>query len=126
MVGSSMKARKTYLQMVQNVQFTGHLPKLTWMDDLVISFTEKDAQRLHHPHDDALVINLTIANFNIQRVRVDNRSSANILYYLAFQQMRISKERLIPSNVPLIGFGGTKVMLVRSITLPITIGTYPQ
>ena len=124
MVGSSRKARKTYLQMVQNVQLTGHLPKLTQMDDLVISFTEKDAQRLHHPHDDALVINLTIANFNM--VRVDNRSSANILYYLAFQQMRISKERLIPSNVPLIGFGGTKVMLVRSITLPITIGTYPQ
>ena len=51
--------------MVQNVQLTGHLPKLTQMDDLVISFTEKDAQRLHHPHDDALVINLTIANFNI-------------------------------------------------------------
>ena len=96
------------------------------MDDLVISFTKEDARRLHHPHDDALVTNLTIANFNTQWVLVDNGSSANIIYYLAFQQIRIGKERLIPSNVPQIGFGGMKVMPVGSITLPVTIGTYPQ
>ena len=96
------------------------------MDDLVISFTKEDARRLHHPHEDALVTNLTIANFNTQWVLVDNGSSANIIYYLAFQQIRIVKERLIPSNVPQIGFGGMKVMPVGSITLPVTIGTYPQ
>ena len=96
------------------------------MDDLVISFTKEDARRLHHPHDDALVTNLTIANFNTQWVLVDNGSSANIIYYLAFQQIRIGKERLIPSNVPQIGFGGMKVMPVGSITIPVTIGTYPQ
>ena len=96
------------------------------MDDLVISFTKEDARRLHHPHEDALVTNLTIANFNTQWVLVDNGSSANIIYYLAFQQIRIGKERLIPSNVPQIGFGGMKVMPVGSITLPVTIGTYPQ
>ena len=96
------------------------------MDDLVISFTKEDARRLHHPHEDALVTNLTIANFNTQWVLVDNGSSANIIYYLAFQQIRIGKERLIPSNVPQIGFGGMKVMPVGSITIPVTIGTYPQ
>ena len=44
------------------------------------------------PHDDALVINLTIADFNTLRVLVDNGSSADILYYPTFQQMRIGKE----------------------------------
>ena len=78
--------------MVQNVQFIGRLPKLTQMDDPVISFIEEDARRVHHPYDDALVINLTIADFNTRRVLVDNRSSANILYYPAFQQMRIGRE----------------------------------
>ena len=51
----------------------------------MISFTEKDAWWVHHLHDDALVINLTIADFNTQRVLVDNGSSADILYYLVFQ-----------------------------------------
>lgn len=78
--------------MVQNVQFTDRSPKLTWMDDPVISFIEEDARQVHHPHDDALVINLTIADFNTRRVLMDNGSSADILYYLAFQQMRIGRE----------------------------------
>ena len=126
MIGSSRKARKTYLRMVQNVQLTSHPPRLTQMDDPMISFTKKDAWRVHHPHEDALVINLTIADFNTRRVLVDKGSPAYILYYIAFQHMRIGKERLIPSDIPLVGFGGMKVMPVRSVTLLVTIGTYPQ
>ena len=30
------------------------------------------------------------------------------------------------SDVPLVSLSETKVMLVRSIMLPVTIGTYPQ
>ena len=92
MIGSSIKARKTYLRIVQNVQFTNRPPQLTRMDDPVINFTKKDARRVHHPHDDALVINLTIADFNTQQALVDNGSSADILYYPAFQQIRINRE----------------------------------
>lgn len=33
------------------------------VDNLTISFMEKDAQQLHH-HDDTTVINFSIANFN--------------------------------------------------------------
>ena len=72
------------------------------------------------------MINLAIADFNTRRVLVDNRSSANILYYSTFQQMRIGREQLMPSNIPLVGFGGMKVMPIGSIALPITIDTYPQ
>ena len=28
------------------------------IDNLVIKFLEEDARRLHHPHDDALVVNI--------------------------------------------------------------------
>jgi len=62
------------------------------VDNPQISFIEEDIQRLHHPHDDAPVITLLIANFNTRWVSVDNRSSADIFYYLVFQQMRIDKE----------------------------------
>ena len=84
MVGSSKKARKSYLRMVQCVQIFGWPPKATRVGSPVI-FIEDDARRLHHPHDDALLINLSIVDFNTRRVLVDNGSSADILYYPAFQ-----------------------------------------
>ena len=57
---------------------------------------------------------------------VDNDSSANILYYLAFQQMGIDRARLIPTNAPLVGFGGTRVFPLGVVTLSDTVGDYPQ
>lgn len=42
LTGSSKKARKTYLQMVQSVQISGRSPKMTRVDNLAISFTEED------------------------------------------------------------------------------------
>ena len=106
--GSSKKAHKTYLRMVLIVQLTGSVPKMPRVDNPTIEFSEDDARRLHHPHDDALVVSLQIGDYNMHRVLVDNGSSVDILYYPAFQQIRIDKERLTPTNAPLVGFGGTK------------------
>ena len=57
------------------------------MDEQAITFT--DAERVHHPHDDGIVITLLIVDYTTKRVLVDNGSSTDILYYLAFQQMRL-------------------------------------
>jgi len=59
-------------------------------------------------------------------VLVDNRSSANILYYPAFQQIRLGQDQLRPVNSPLVGFGGMKVQLLGTITLPVVVKAYPQ
>ena len=83
--GSSKKARKTYLRMVQNVQLTGFVPKIARVDNLIIGFSKEDARRLHHPHDDALIVSIQIEDYNTHWVLVDNGSSANILYYPVFQ-----------------------------------------
>ena len=72
------------------------------------------------------MVNLQIGDYNMHRVLVDNGSSANILYYPAFQQMRIDKEWLTPTNAPLVGFGGMKVFSLGAITLFVTAGDYPQ
>ena len=109
MSGSSRKARKTYLRMVQNVQVTGFIPNMAQVDNPIIGFLEEDARRLHHPHDDALVISIQVGDYNTHRVLVDNGSTADILYYMVFQHMRIEREWIIPTNAPLIRFGGTKV-----------------
>ena len=84
MADSSKKARKTYLQMMQSIQLTGCSPKLTWIYNPTIRFVKDDARRLHHPHDNALVINFSIADFNTQWTLMDNRSSVDILYYPTF------------------------------------------
>ncbi|XP_030970660.1 uncharacterized protein LOC115991048 [Quercus lobata] len=124
--GSSKKARKTYLRMIHSVQLTVFVPKMPQIDNPVIGFSEDDTRRLHHPHDDALVVSLQIGDYNMHRVLIDNGSSADILYYPGFQQMRIDKERLTPTNAPLMGFGRTKVFPLGAITLAVTAGDYPQ
>ena len=82
--GSSKKAWKTYLRMVQNVQLMGTIPKIARIDNPVIGFLEEDARRLHHPYDGALVVSLRVGDYNMHRVLVNNGSSADILYYPAF------------------------------------------
>ena len=99
--GSSRKTRKTYLRMVHNVQLTGSVPKIAWRESPIIEFSEEDARRLHHPHDDALVVSIRVGDYNVHRVLVDNGSSTDILYYPAFQQMGIDRAQLIPTNTPL-------------------------
>ena len=123
---SSSKAKKTYLQAVQNVQISGRPPRMIKEVEPTIIFTNENARQLHHPHDDAIVITLTIADYTTKTVLIDNGSSTDILYYLAFQQMRINKKLLQPVSVPLIEFGGMKVLPIGIISLPIVVGSYPQ
>ena len=55
-------------------------------DEPAIVFMDRDARRLHYPHDDAIVITLVIVNYTTRRVLIDNGSSVDILCYPAFQQ----------------------------------------
>jgi len=79
------------------------------MDEQAITFTDENAERVHHSHDDVIFITLLIVDYTIRRVLVDKGSSADILYYPAFQQMRLGQDQLLPINSPLVGFGGMKV-----------------
>ena len=102
------------------------MPKIARREGPIIRFSKEDARRLHHPHDDALILNIRVGHYNMHRVLVDNGSSANILYYLAFQQMRIDKEQLIPTNAQRVGFGGSRVLPLGAVTLSVAVGDYPQ
>ena len=107
--GQTSKSRKTYLKVVQNIQLSEQSPRMMGIDEPSITFTDEDAERIHHPHDDATVITLLITDYMTRRVLVDNGSSANILYYPTFQQMRLGGDQLHPVCSPLVGFGGMKV-----------------
>ena len=69
---------------------------------------------------------MTIANFKVRRILVDNGSSADILYWDAFKQMGIAIDKLEPSLNPLLGFAGDRVLPEGCITLPVTAGDAPN
>ncbi|XP_065621907.1 uncharacterized protein LOC136064280 [Quercus suber] len=80
--GQSSKSKKAYLKAVQNVQLSRRLPGERTTNEQTITFTDEDVERIHHPHDDAIVITLLIADYKTRRVLVDNKSSADIFILL--------------------------------------------
>ena len=125
LTGQSSRSKKTYLKVVQNIQLSGRSPKTRTPDEKAITFIDEDASRIHHPHDDAIVITLLIADYSTRRVLVDNGSSTDILYYPAFQQINLGQEQLRSVHSPLVGFGGMKVQPIGTISLPVVVGAYP-
>ncbi|GFS40591.1 hypothetical protein Acr_00g0069450 [Actinidia rufa] len=95
-------------------------------DQIPITFSNDDLRGLHLPHDDALVVSAVIANFNVQRIVIDNGSSADILFISAFERMKIGQDKLHSFHTPLIGFGGNMTHPLGWINLPITLGTEPH
>ena len=74
-------------------------------------FLEENARRMKQPHDDRLVIMLTIEGFNIKRILVDNDSYVDIIYLSAFQQLKLNPGRLRPFESILVSFSGDSGVL---------------
>ena len=94
------------------------------MDD--ITFSERDAHHVRHPHYDALVIKEMIANNNMHKILVDNRSSVDILYLQAFKRMGLKVSDLKPSPNLVYSFTGDSIVPLGVISLPMTLGEYPR
>ncbi|XP_023905141.2 uncharacterized protein LOC112016915 [Quercus suber] len=80
--GSFKSLKKTYQRQVNSVYMTPPLKHKRTEHDM--TFNEGDARGVKQPHNDPLVIMLTIEKFNTKRILVDNGSSANIIYFSAF------------------------------------------
>ena len=124
----SNSARKAYARSMQNEEvYSLHRPlKAARTESVMLSFLKEDARGVAMPHDDILVVTLTVANHAIHRILVDNGSSANILYWPVFQQMGIDRDRIKPFGSPLVGFGGEQVYSIGIISLPLTVVTAPK
>ena len=89
-----------------------------------MSFNEEDTKGVKQPHNDPLVIMLTLEGFNTKRILVDNGSSVDIIYLPAFQQLKLDPGRLRPFDSPLVSFNGDRVYPKGIVTLTVTIGIY--
>jgi hypothetical protein len=125
--GESNSARKVCAKSMQGEEvYSLHRPiKAAKMESVVLSFSEVDAWRVGMPHNDALVVTMTVANHAIHRILVDNGSSADILYLSAFKQMGIDRGRIKPFGSPLMKFGGEQVHPLGIISLLVIAGTTP-
>ena len=70
----------------------------------VIIFTAKEQEKVLTPHHDTLVISLTVANFLVERILVDNGSSGNIILQAAYKDLGLEQSALTRRITPLIGF----------------------
>jgi len=68
-----------------------------------------------------MMIKDNIAGWEINRVLIDSRSSADIIFINAFDQMKL-RSQLQPSDSPLISFEGKKVDALGKISLPVSFG----
>ncbi|KAL0298781.1 UNVERIFIED_CONTAM: hypothetical protein Sradi_6537900 [Sesamum radiatum] len=91
----------------------------------MIHFGPADAQGVHLPHNDALVISTTVVNYTVQRIFLDSGSSIDILFYKVYQQIEIGDILLEPVDTLLHGFAGEVVHPLRQILLPLSSGTEP-
>ncbi|XP_065015422.1 uncharacterized protein LOC103994799 [Musa acuminata AAA Group] len=77
-------------------------------------------------HDDALVITGRIANAQLRRIMIDTGSSADVLYFDAFQKLGLAREALELMTSALTGFIGDSISLIGVVTLPQTLGAPPR
>nr|XP_023927827.1 uncharacterized protein LOC112039216 [Quercus suber] len=122
--GSFKSLKKTHQRQVNSVHMTP-LPKYRRTDQ-DMTFNESDSRGVKQPHNDPLVIMLTIEGFNTKRIFADNGSSADIIYFSAFQQLKLDPKRLRPFDSPLVSFSGDRVYPRGIVTLTVTVGTYPK
>ncbi|KAK3003068.1 hypothetical protein RJ639_018812 [Escallonia herrerae] len=123
--GSSEKGRKAYIREVLTT--VGPLTKKQKKEPApTISFSDDDVGDTRTPHDDPLVVTLRVENFDVKRILVDNGSSAEVLFYEAFQRMNIPSYRLRKIDTPLYGFSNHPVVCEGIIALPVTVGAPPN
>ncbi|XP_075475268.1 uncharacterized protein LOC142506018 [Primulina tabacum] len=89
----------------------------------IISFGPEDLREVSLPHNDALVIQARVANYDVLRVFVDNGSSINVIFKEALVQMDLHEYPLESVETALFGFAGHVVYPEGEITLPLTLGS---
>ncbi|KAM1798319.1 hypothetical protein ACFX12_032406 [Malus domestica] len=90
-----------------------------------ICFYPEEERGIIYPHNDPLIVEAHIANFEVRQILVDTGASVNIMFSKAFMALDVAEHLLDRSISPLISFSGDIVQPLGSIHLPFIIGTGP-
>ncbi|XP_073132205.1 uncharacterized protein [Henckelia pumila] len=87
-----------------------------------LSFGPEDLKGVANNHNDALVIRVMVANYDVARIFVDSGSSVNVLFQEAINQMDLGQYRIEPVVTSLFGFTGHAIRPMGLVHLPLTLG----
>ncbi|KAM1160814.1 hypothetical protein ACFX19_034370 [Malus domestica] len=88
-----------------------------------ICFYLEEERDIIYPHNDPLIMEAHIANFEVRRILVDTGASVNIMFAEAFKALNVAEHLLNRSISHLISFSSDIVQPLGSIHLPFIIGT---
>ena len=77
---------------------------------------------IQHPHNDALVVELVMEDFDVERVLIDTGSSVNLMFLKTLLKMGISERKITPKIRPLTGYDGEAKMSIGEIKLQVQAG----
>ncbi|CAA0841330.1 Uncharacterized mitochondrial protein AtMg01250, partial [Striga hermonthica] len=89
-----------------------------------LRFGAGDSRGVLIPHNDALVVTIEIASYDVERVLVDTGSSVDIMFYKCFQQMDLGIE-ITPIKTSLFGFSGAEVVPLGEVQLLMALWALP-
>lgn len=91
-------------------------------DDLGLSFTDSDLEGLQLPHNDPLILTLSIGECEVRRALIDSGSSVDIMFYRAFEQLGRAQQDIIPVSMQLIGLGSLLVWPLGMLREKVQVG----
>lgn len=94
-------------------------------EENIISLFERDLVEVQNLPKDAIVTSLTIVKYDVERLLVDSRSLADILFYNNFVQMNFSNNQLNRVSIPLVSFSRKSARVKEKIKISITTRTPP-
>jgi hypothetical protein len=119
------RQKRDHYRSINHVAVTGPVVQTKW-SHVPLTFDARDVDLRSAPHIDAIVINCSVAGWDLHKVLVDNGSQADIIFLHAFDRVGISHSLLKPSDNPLYGFGGKGTFPVGKIELPLSFGVAPN
>ncbi|KAF8087684.1 hypothetical protein N665_0571s0003 [Sinapis alba] len=89
----------------------------------VISFKERETADQVKPHNDLLVVELTIKNIDVARIFVSAGSSADIIFKRTLKRMEIDLSRIAEDPSLLLGISEEATMTLGTINLTVGAGS---
>jgi hypothetical protein len=118
------RQKRDHYRSINHVAVTGPVVQTKWYH-VPLTFDARDVDLRSAPHIDAMVINCSVADWDLHKALVNNGSQADIIFLHAFNRMSISHNLLKPLDDPLYGFSGKGTFPVGKI-LPLSFGVAPN
>ncbi|XP_048614819.1 uncharacterized protein LOC125587766 [Brassica napus] len=84
-----------------------------------ITFSPDDAEGIHVPHNDHLLVVLGIGEYDVTKILIDTGSSVDLIFRGTLQKMGVDLDDIKPSSRTLTGFNGSSETILGTIRLPV-------